>query len=66
MRMAVSSATLTSGSQARLAWHRFRRRRLGYFSLLLLLGLYVLSLCGELVSNDRPLLARYNGQWYFP
>ena len=28
--------------------------------------LLVISLCAELVSNDRPLLARYNGHWYVP
>jgi microcin C transport system permease protein len=28
--------------------------------------LVVLSLCAELVSNDRPLLVRYEGGYYFP
>ena len=30
------------------------------------LGLYAASLAGELISNDRPLLVRYEGQWHFP
>ncbi len=25
-----------------------------------------LSLCAELIANDKPLLVRYEGQWYFP
>ena len=28
--------------------------------------LFVLSLLAEVLSNDRPLVARYQGKWYFP
>lgn len=50
----------------RLAWRRFRAHRLGWFSLWLFSLLFVLSLGAELISNDRPLLLRYQGQWYVP
>lgn len=50
----------------RRAWHRFRANRLGYWSLLILATLFALSLCAELLSNDKPLLVRYQGHWYFP
>ncbi len=53
-------------SPARRAWGRFRRNRLGYWSLLLFCVLVVLSLGAELVSNDRPLVVRYEGQTYWP
>ena len=53
-------------SPARRAWLRFRRHRLGYGSLVLFTVLFVLSLGAELLSNDRPLLARYEGRWYVP
>jgi microcin C transport system permease protein len=53
-------------SPARRAWRRFRSNRLGYFSLVLFLVLFTLSLFAELLSNDKPLVVRYNGQWYFP
>jgi microcin C transport system permease protein len=55
-----------SVSPGRRAWCRFRQHRLGYFSLWLFTGLFVLSLMAELVSNDKPLVARYEGQWLFP
>src|SRR5690606_28761492 len=29
-------------------------------------SLYALSLAGELISNDRPLVVYYQGHWYFP
>jgi microcin C transport system permease protein len=53
-------------SPARRAWRRFRSNRLGYWSLLLLAGLFALSLAAELISNSKPLVVRYEGHWYFP
>ncbi len=55
----------SAGPWAR-AWRRFRRNRLGYWSLLIFVTLLVLSLLAELVSNDRPLLLRYQGELYVP
>ena len=53
-------------SPVRRAWRRFRSNRLGYWSLMILVVLFCLSAVAELLSNDKPLVARYNGQWYFP
>ena len=53
-------------SPTRRAWRRFRSNRLGYVSLLVLAVLFGLSLLAEVLSNDRPLAARYDGHWYFP
>src|SRR5213075_1762692 len=53
-------------SPARRAWRRFRANRLGYVSLILFCVLFVLSLLAEVLSNDKPLLDRYEGHWYFP
>lgn len=48
------------------AWQRFRHNRLGYWSLVLFVAIFVLSMCAELLSSDRPLVVRYKGEWYFP
>lgn len=53
-------------SPGRRAWQRFRRNRLGYWSLVLFCILVAVSLLAEVVSNDRPLIVRYEGQTYFP
>jgi microcin C transport system permease protein len=53
-------------SPTRRAWARFRRNRLGYWSLLVFCAVVLLSLAAELISNDRPLLVRYQGQFYVP
>jgi len=56
----------TSLSPSRRAWLRFKRNWLGFWSLTLFCALFVLSLGAELISNDKPLLARYNGHLYLP
>ena len=53
-------------SPSRRAWLRFKRNRLGFWSLVLFGLLFLLSLGAELISNDKPLLARYEGRWYAP
>jgi len=58
--------TAPSLSPTRRAWRRFRANRLGFWSLVVFCTLVVLSLGAELISNDRPLLVRYQGQFYLP
>ena len=55
-----------SASPSRRAWLRFKRNRLGFWSLIVFCALVLLSLGAELISNDRPLIVRYEGQTYFP
>ena len=55
-----------SPSPGRRAWLRFKRNRLGYWSLVIFCVLVFMSLLAEVLSNDRPLVLRYNGQTYFP
>jgi microcin C transport system permease protein len=44
----------------------FRANRRGLWSLWLFLALFSASLFAELIANDKPLLIRYDGQWYVP
>lgn len=62
----MAAAHIVPQSPARRAWRRFRANRMGYYSLVLLVVLFVVSLMAEVLSNDKPLIARYSGQWYFP
>jgi microcin C transport system permease protein len=55
-----------SPSPSRRAWLRFKRNRLGFWSLVIFCALVVLSLFAEVISNDRPLLVSYQGQFYVP
>ena len=56
----------SSASPSRRAWLRFKRNRLGFWSLVVFVTLVVLSLLAEVISNDKPLVVRYDGQFYFP
>ncbi len=47
-------------------WQRFKANRLGYTSLWIFLILFGLSVCAELIANDKPLVVRYQGQFYYP
>ena len=55
--------SLSPGSRA---WLRFKRNKLGFVSLILFCLMVLVSLCAEVVSNDKPLVVRYEGQMYFP
>ena len=47
-------------------WQRFKANRRGYISLWIFLAFFGLSLCAELIANDKPLVVRYDGHFYFP
>ena len=61
------AASMPAGlSPATAAWARFRRRRLGYWSLWLFGVLFALSLAAPVLCTDRPLFVRYAGHDYWP
>ena len=47
-------------------WQRFKYSRIGYTSLWIFMILFGLSMCAELIANDKPLVVRYEGHFYFP
>jgi microcin C transport system permease protein len=47
-------------------WRNFKANRRAYWSLILFSILYGISLCAELVANDKPLLVRFQGEWHAP
>jgi len=51
-------------NQRRLA--NFRANRRGYLSLWIFAAIFTLTLFAELIANDRPLLVRYDGSFFFP
>ena len=53
-------------SPGQRAWYRFKANKRGYFSLWIFSILFVLSLFAEVLSNDKPLLVQFKGDYYFP
>lgn len=47
-------------------WRRFMRNKRGYYSLILFSLLIGVSLVSEIISNDKPFLVVYQGNYYYP
>ncbi len=58
------ASRLTPLNRRRL--ENFRRNRRGFWSLWIFLGLFAVSLLSEVIANDRPLLASYEGRLHVP
>ena len=57
---------MTVSPLTRRRWRNFRANRRGYVSLWIFLALFALSLCAELLANEKPLLISYDGGTYVP
>jgi microcin C transport system permease protein len=55
---------LSALNQRRL--ENFKSNRRGFWSMILFLGLFALSLCAEVIANDKPLLISHKGEFYTP
>jgi microcin C transport system permease protein len=47
-------------------WQNFKANRRGYWSLWIFLVLFIVTLFAEFIANDRPLMVRYEGRFYWP
>ena len=64
---AVASGVIAPAlSPKQRAWLRFKANRRGYVSLWIFMALFILSLFAEVLSNDKPIMVRYQGSNYFP
>jgi microcin C transport system permease protein len=50
----------------RRRWQNFKANRRGYWSTWVFLALFFVTLFAELIANDKPLLLRFDGEFYFP
>ena len=46
--------------------NRFKSIKRGYYSLIILISLYVLSLCAPIIFNSKAIMVKYNDDYYFP
>jgi len=54
------------GEVGRRRLANFQRNRRAVWSLWIFSALFLVTLCAELVANDRPLLVRYDGSFFVP
>jgi len=45
---------------------KFKKNKRGYVSFIVLAVIFLITLFAEIVANDRPLLVRFDGHFYFP
>ena len=55
---------LTPMNRRRLSNVRANRR--GYWSFVIFMTLFVVTLFAEVIANDRPIIAKYKGEWLAP
>ncbi|HEX5635582.1 MAG TPA: ABC transporter permease, partial [Gammaproteobacteria bacterium] len=61
--MAAQQRSIQRDSPAQRAWRRFKNNKRGYYSLWVFGILFVLSLLAEVISNDRPVIVSYQGEY---
>lgn len=57
-------ANLSPMNKRRFA--NFKANRRGWYSLWIFIVLFIISLGAEIIANDKPLVMRYDGDWFFP
>ena len=61
---ALPASTLSPINQRRL--NVFKSNKRAYYSFWIFLILFFTSIFSEFIANDKPLIASYKGEWYFP
>ncbi len=56
--------TLSPLNQRR--WSNFKRNKRAFWSLITFTVLFALSLCAEVIANNKPILVKYQGEYYTP
>lgn len=46
--------------------HAFKSNKRGYYSFIIFMTLFIVTLFAEFIANDKPLLAKYDGSLYMP
>ncbi|MFT4647216.1 MAG: microcin C transport system permease protein [Glaciecola sp.] len=62
----MSASPTKPVSVLRRRWRKFRTLKRGWYSLIIMSSLYLLSLCLPVLINNRALVVKYDGQYFFP
>lgn len=47
-------------------WRKFKSNRRGFYAFILFCAIFVFVSAAGFIANDKPLVVRYDGGWYFP
>ena len=45
---------------------RFKNNKRAFISLIIFMCLFITSLFAEFIANDKPIIMKYKGEFYFP
>jgi microcin C transport system permease protein len=45
---------------------KFKKNKRAFWALVIFGIIFIISLCSELIANDKPLIVKYNNSYYFP
>ena len=62
----IKSIKNNDNSIFRRRWNKFKTLKRGYYSLIALLSLYIMSFFLPLLINNKALVVKYNNEYYFP
>ena len=52
--------------RTRQRWNKFKANRRGFYAFIVFCVVLVLTSMADFIANDKPIVIRYNGEWYFP
>lgn len=52
--------------RSRERWRKFKANKRGYCAFILFCFILAFVSAADFIANDKPLVVRYDGQWYFP
>jgi microcin C transport system permease protein len=64
--MRIFNLNSNKNSLFRQNWNKFKSYKKGYYSLIILITLFILSYFAPVFIGNRALIVRYNGEYYFP
>ena len=52
--------------RTRQRWNKFKANRRGFYAFIVFCAVLVLTSMADFIANDKPIVIRYDGSWYFP
>lgn len=52
--------------RAKQRWNKFKANRRGFYAFIVFCVVLVLTSMADFIANDKPIVVRYDGSWYFP
>jgi microcin C transport system permease protein len=62
----AAAGTISAVSLNQRRWDSFKNNSRAYYSLWVFISLFLISMCSEFIANDKPLVVKFDDNYYFP